>query len=399
MAFARLPSLAPRLARRALPCLLAGALGLGGNAAQAGGAWSATSLDPATQGSQPAGQLVVTADGASIGTALAGGANGAGTVFGVDAAGHVTVLHAFSGSDGYGPIAGLARGSDGLYYGTTALGGDHGLGVVYRISAQGDFELLHSFDPVADHGASGVSSALTLGPDGNFYGTSPRAGSYPQHTGTVFRVTPSGDVTVVFVFGVHARDPYAGVTPGPDGRLYGLTSSDGDTGCGTLYSLALDGSDFKVQYHFDHLHAGCQPMATMALGPDQKLYGTTQFGGPKGAVGGLFRYDPATARLNTLHVFHDDDPVGSDPVAGVSVDAHGAIYGTTAFGGPTGHGAIYRRMPDGSIELLRAFARSGKDGENPQSAPAVDGSHHLVGSTLSEGESGGGTVWRLKLPH
>jgi uncharacterized repeat protein (TIGR03803 family) len=44
-----------------------------------------------------------------------------------------TVLHAFVGSDGQNPEAGLIQGSDGNFYGTTILGGV-GYGTVFKIT-------------------------------------------------------------------------------------------------------------------------------------------------------------------------------------------------------------------------------------------------------------------------
>src|SRR5438552_17405774 len=64
----------------------------------------------------------------------------------------ITVLHAFNGKDGATPYAPLFQASDGNFYGTTIHGGDDGQGclqgcdgTVFKITPQGQFTLLHTF--------------------------------------------------------------------------------------------------------------------------------------------------------------------------------------------------------------------------------------------------------------
>jgi uncharacterized repeat protein (TIGR03803 family) len=68
----------------------------------------------------------------------------------MDKAGAVTVLHTFTGPDGYEPWAALVQGTDGGLYGSTVVGGAAGLGVLFRV------------DPAAPAAASLTS--VTLNP-------------------------------------------------------------------------------------------------------------------------------------------------------------------------------------------------------------------------------------------
>src|SRR4051812_48540563 len=63
-----------------------------------------------------------------------------------------------------------------------------------------------------------VTGTLVEGPDGNFYGTTSHGG--PLGNGTVFRVTPAGELTTIVSA---VANPAAGLVVGNDGLLYGMT--------------------------------------------------------------------------------------------------------------------------------------------------------------------------------
>jgi hypothetical protein len=51
----------------------------------------------------------------------------------MDKAGSVTVMHTFTGPDGYAPRAALVQGADSGLFGSTIVGGALGLGVLFRV--------------------------------------------------------------------------------------------------------------------------------------------------------------------------------------------------------------------------------------------------------------------------
>src|SRR5262245_19553575 len=88
------------------------------------------------------------------------------------------VLHEFSGyAYAAGPSAPLVEGSDGYFYGTTLEGGAFHHGQIFRISPSGVLTILHEFAGGATDG-EGPQSALIQASDGNFYGTTASGGIY-----------------------------------------------------------------------------------------------------------------------------------------------------------------------------------------------------------------------------
>jgi len=209
-------------------------------------------------GVEPLGGLVQANDGNFYGTTIDGGANtcgvsvdipnSCGTVFKMTPAGVVTVIHSFGAKgDGVAPQGSLVQGPDGALYGTTPSGGvvfAPGGGTVFRVTLAGAETVLHGFG-VPLSGGEGPSPFLTVGSDGNLYGTT-RSGGASQCTscGTVFRITTTGAHTVLASFGpleAAPNDPGAGVTEGKDGALYGVTFSGPSTVApgGTVFKLVI----------------------------------------------------------------------------------------------------------------------------------------------------------------
>jgi uncharacterized repeat protein (TIGR03803 family) len=78
----------------------------------------------------------------------------------------------------------MTMGRDGNFYGTSYNGGA-GLGSIFMITRAGVLTSLHDFS-----GADGANptAKLLLGPDGAFYGTTTAGGT--ANSGTIFRITP-----------------------------------------------------------------------------------------------------------------------------------------------------------------------------------------------------------------
>src|SRR5262245_34631533 len=181
------------------------------------------------------GSLVQGPDGNFYGTTAQGGPLGSGTVFRVTPAGALTTLV----SDQANPAAGLVVGNDGLLYGMTAAGGSNGFGTVFKLTTNG---VLTNF--AVFNGTNGRSplAGLVLAGDGNFYGASQQGGT--NGLGAVFRVSPGGVITSLVSLDGSSLGAFgvAGLTLGPEGNLYGITSGGGTELRGTIFKMTPGGS-------------------------------------------------------------------------------------------------------------------------------------------------------------
>jgi uncharacterized repeat protein (TIGR03803 family) len=75
----------------------------------------------------------------------------------------------FNGGNGYWPEAALTLGSDGNFYGTTYWGGSYNDGTMFKVTTNGTLTTLVSFN--GGYQGEFPEAALTLGNDSNFYGT------------------------------------------------------------------------------------------------------------------------------------------------------------------------------------------------------------------------------------
>ena len=206
------------------------------------------SLGAEDEGGGPVAGLIQATDGNFYGTATRGG-NENGMVFKVTPTGTLTTLYSFCSQsgcpDGRSPFAGLVQGADGNLYGASSSGGDfnscsleQGCGTIFKIALDGTLTTVHAFDSTDGFNPQGT---LTLGSDGNFYGTTFYGGA--NNFGTVFTMTPAGTLTTLHSFNqTDGSMTYAGLVQATNGKFYGTTASGGssgncDGGCGTVFSL------------------------------------------------------------------------------------------------------------------------------------------------------------------
>jgi len=149
-------------------------------------------------------------------------------------------------------------------YGTTTIGGANGSdGTVFQITLDGSLIVLHSFDR---HKEGFYPVGLVQASDGNLYGTtqhglvkSPPEGKVPFGAGTVFKITPQGSLTTLYLFSgeLDGSNPCAGLLQANDGNLYGTTSKGGANDLGTVFRMNLDGTLTTLHSFRAQLSSNC----------------------------------------------------------------------------------------------------------------------------------------------
>ena len=295
-------------------------------------------------GNAPAGMVQAT-DGNFYGVTIDGGNNhDVGTAFKVTPGGALTTLYDFCSQetcpDGQYPAA-IMQASDGNLYGVVATGGN-GLGVFYQLTLGGTMTDLYSFD-----GSAGRAPGMKLveGNDGQLYGTAPKGGQ--NGWGTVFKITLRGAATPLYSFCSQANCvdgayPVSGLTLGSDGNFYGTTSGSYVT-AGTVYKITPTGT-LTTLYTFcvqTSCYDGNHPYGPVVQGSDGNFYGTTNSGGVYN-YGTIFEIT-SSGTLTTLHSFNVAD--GINPTVRLVQDARGYFYGTTAKGGASNIGTVFSLSP------------------------------------------------------
>ncbi len=369
-------------------------------------------FDRHSEGSAPFAPLLQDAKGNLYGTTFDGGASGAtgcandcGVAYALDNTGQETVLYTFARTSGGKSEAGLIRDSQGNLYGTTQIGGNSkcgdgaGCGTVFKLDAAGTLTVLHAFE--GPDGARPVA-ALLRDTAGNLYGTTWEGGAVNR--GTVFKIDTTGKETVLHSF--RAKDgawPLSGLIADAQGNLYGTTNLGGDLtggcgtfGCGVVYKIDRSGNE-TVLYSFTGGTDGSEAGATLVQDSAGNLYGTTGLGGdlscfaPWGC-GVIFKLD-SSGHETVLHSFQGQPSDGWDPNAGLIRDPAGNFYGTTLRGGVYGAGTVFELDTTGKETVLHNFT-GGSDGASPYAGLIRDSSNNLYG-TASGGGQGFGVVFKL----
>jgi uncharacterized repeat protein (TIGR03803 family) len=306
------------------------------------------------------------------------------------------VFYKFKGkADGQAPNGPLVQDSAGNLYGTTALGGMYsstveGEGTIFKLDPSGNETILHVFSPFTPGPeGNGPGAGLYRDPAGNLYGTTAFGGT--RSSGTVFKLDTANVLTTLYSFTGRTD----GSTPNSRlisfaGQLYGTTNLGGDAnidGCGVIFRISPTTGNLRVLYKFTGGTDGCHPNGVIA-DSEGNLYGSTYSSQISTNFGTVFKLDTAGI-LTVLYTFTGGAD-GSQPEGRVIRDVNGNIHGTTYAGGAGncngGCGVVYRVAADG-MESSHPVT-GGIQGEFPTGG-LLDMAGSLIGTTQRGGNSCG----------
>jgi uncharacterized repeat protein (TIGR03803 family) len=316
-----------------------------------------------------------------------------------------------------------ALGPDGAIYGMTMVGGQFGNGVIYRFDRnKHQYTILHAFSATDANGTNQdgavPGNALTAGPGGVFYGTAQFGGM--NGTGTIFKITKSGDFTVLHTFSAldangHNEDgasPLRNVVVGKDGNLYGTNRWGGQNtctftsnGCGVAWVTDQWGHHFKVLHQFTTAEGHG---ASLIQGSDGFLYGCTVWPANPGLPSGILYRMTRGGYFQVLYTFSETNASGQNMDGADSYEPlvetrRGVFYGAAFYGGTNGNGVVFRyslKNP-GVLEVVHDFSALNSAGQNwdgaaPDGPLSVGPGGILYSNANAGGENGNGVIYSLQ---
>jgi uncharacterized repeat protein (TIGR03803 family) len=244
-----------------------------------------------------------------------------------------------AGPDGSNPFANVILDAKGDLYGTTTIDGAYGYGTVFKVTPTGKLSVLHSFTGTGGDGANPFGP-LVRDTGGNLYGTTEYGGTFGGACGAlgcgiVFKIDAAGTETVLYQFTGSPGDgqfPLQGVVRDSAGNLYGTTLSGGAFDFGTVFRIDTSGTETVLHSFNVNTGDGYYPYGGSLLRDSAgNLYGTTELGGSEG-VGAVFKLD-SSGNETILHSFGFSGGDGIVPYGTLIRDAAGNLYGVTNEGG------------------------------------------------------------------
>ncbi len=286
--------------------------------------------------------------------------------------GNEIVLHTFQygSGDGIEPYGGLTMDKQGNLWGTTTYGGATNNGTVYELTPNGtggwNYATVYSFLGGGSGDGTSPESDLTLGADGNLYGTTTNGGTltYCNNSafngcGTVYEIvlSSSGFVSerVLHVFQDYTLgvQPQTAVTFDKGGNIYGVTA-DGGPYCGYRCSAGVayalfpqSNGTWKQQIVFDfsnnvgNIDAGINPVSQLTYYKGV-LYGYALRGASEGGTIYTLTQSGLTWTQSTIYSF-GGYPDGWYPAGKPIFGKDGTMYGLTFYGGLNGYGVFFSR--------------------------------------------------------
>jgi len=367
-----------------------------------------------SDGSDPSSPLTLDGQGNLYGEA-SGGNGGYGVVFklapSLNGQWKEVPYYSFEGgSNGAYPTGGIVPDPNGTFFGVTAGGGAYSEGTVFELipTSVRQSIVLYSFQEESNYGNN--PNSLIRDQAGNLYGTTLTGGS--QGLGTVFELSPSSGgrwtYQEIFTFtygGSYAQYgayPYGALTMDAAGNLYGTTFEGGVYGDGAVFELSNTSHGWKesLLYNFTGGDNGDGPLAGVSFDSQGNLYGTTLYGG-QDEVGTVFQLTPTRGAWvhQVLHSFTGGLDGGSPYYGSLALDAAGNLFGTTKYGGDAQLGTVFklargRRSDKWKETVLHSFTGA-PDGVNPIFGLVLDPAGNLYGTTPAGGTDDFGVVFEI----
>lgn len=273
--------------------------------------------------------------------------------------------------------------------------------------------VVHAFQNKSKIDGSTPYSTLIADSQGALYGTTREGGTFGF--GSVFKVAPPSAPggawreTVLYSFtgGADGANPWYGALLLHNGLLYGTTAHGGTSNAGVVFEMKPGNLWTEtVLYSFAGGTDGNSPASSVIMGNHGALYGTTFYGGAANN-GVIYRLTPPHQGSSAwteaiLYSFNGGSSDGYFPIYDLTIDSKGALYGVTAGGGPEDSGCVFQltQTSGGSWKenILYFINPSITDGGLPSSGVVFGPPGALYGTTGNGGNGAAGTLYQLVPP-
>ena len=281
------------------------------------------------------------------------------------------------------------------------------------------YQVLYTFHGFPAGDGANPHAAPIMSSNGNLYGTTEAGGS--SGCGVVYQLHKSRNgtwkETILYIFTCGDDGAYAdgGVIMDKAGNLYGGTSLGGTgacylfgtrIGCGAVYKLSPDKQGTWVETTLYSWPAPSidydGPLASLTLDASGTLYGTTSSDNPCTTNwGSVFQIQPADGnwKERDIHRFCGQGYGGRRPGYGALVfDPAGNLYGTASEGGRgTDQGVVFKLSPSGAgkwtFTKIHQFTQG--EGGTLEGGLTLDAAGNLYGAELYGGLSNFGAIFEL----
>jgi uncharacterized repeat protein (TIGR03803 family) len=222
---------------------------------------------------------------------------------------------------------------------------------------------------------------------------------------------PNSKDSLLHQFSLAPETPlYSSLTQGPNGILYGVSSTGGDFGYGCLFQYDTVTGDVTVLVSFNgssnaNPKLGQNPVGRPLLANDGNIYGLTTYAGPSGE-GTLYQYNTTTHVTTVIHSFNGASytgsywsGTGSNPYGSLIQGTDGNLYGLTSASGATtngtvqSYGTIFKCSLTGTFTSLYGFYPSAAGGF-PRGSLIQASDGNLYGLATQGGSQGSGAVFK-----
>lgn len=233
-------------------------------------------------GMNPRTKLVQAADGKLWGVTARGGSYSDGTIFSYDTAKNtISWEYEFrGGSNGTVPAGNLIIDSKGLMYGTTFQGGANNTGIIYSFNPSTKvFTKLADFKDTTS--GNNPTGQLNLTPDGRILGLTNYGGKHQGGAIFSFNLNDSTLTIAANLKDTFGMIPGGGLTLAKNGLYYGMAQYGGDNNFGTIFSYNDSSRQIKHVFSFSDTASGRYPVGNLSQFNNGLLYGMAGSGGKK----------------------------------------------------------------------------------------------------------------------